>query len=86
MRSDAKDVGIGKAVPLAHCENFDAARKDRSRTRQSIHRIWYIKASSLMVLRGELSPQPLPTISNSKMARIYREVTLVSTMRSEPPA
>ena len=25
--SDApKDLGIGKAVPLAHCENLDAAR------------------------------------------------------------
>jgi hypothetical protein len=32
MRSEAKDVGIGKAVPLAHCENLDAARQDRSRT------------------------------------------------------
>ena len=36
MRSDAKDVGIGKAVPLAHCENLDAARSDRSRSRQFI--------------------------------------------------
>ena len=26
MRSDAKDVRIGKVVPLAHCENLDAAR------------------------------------------------------------
>jgi hypothetical protein len=25
MRSDAKDVGIGKAVPLARCENRDAS-------------------------------------------------------------
>ena len=54
MRSDAKDVGIGKAVPLAHCENLDAAREDRSRTRQSLHGIWDIKACSLMVLRPAL--------------------------------
>jgi hypothetical protein len=39
-------------------------------------RIWYIKASSLMVLCGFYLPQPLTTISNSNMASIYREVTL----------
>jgi hypothetical protein len=68
MRSNAKDVGIGKAVPLAHCENLVPLAKtgpgpaDRG-----------LQASSLMVLRGELTPQPLTTISNSKAAGIYRE-------------
>ena len=82
MPSDAKDVGIGKAVPLGRCENLNAAREDRPRTRQSIHRIWQIEASSLVVLRGSYPPQPLTTISNS----IYRKVTPVSTMRSDHPA
>jgi hypothetical protein len=50
-----------------------------ARIRQSIHRIWYIKASSLMVLRGDLSR------ANSKMASLYREVTLLSTMLESMP-
>ena len=68
MRSNAKDVGIGKAVPLAHCENLmplaktDPGPADRGLQGKLAHG-----------LRGELTPQPLTTISNSKVAGIYRE-------------
>jgi hypothetical protein len=70
MRSDARDVRIGKATPartfVRNREILDAARSDRSQPGQSVHRIWTIKASSLIVLRGERSPHPQTTISNSK--------------------
>ena len=86
MRSDAKEVGIGKAVPLAHCENLDAAREDRPRTRQSIHRIWYIKACSLMILR----PALCRTTANhhdfkQQDARPVPKGTILSTGRAQPP-
>jgi hypothetical protein len=51
MRSDAKDGGTGKAVPLAQCENLDAARSDRSQPRP----VHDIKASARMVLHEGLS-------------------------------
>jgi hypothetical protein len=64
VRSDAKArpsaCTLRTLMPLART----------ARTRQPIHRIWYIKASSLTVLRGDLPP------ANSKMASLYREVTL----------
>jgi hypothetical protein len=61
------------------------AREDRSRSRQSIHRIWYINVSSVLVLRGELSPTTANhDFKTAKMASLYRELTLVSTRCSEP--
>jgi hypothetical protein len=52
---------------------------DRSQPSQSLHGIWNIKASSLMVLRGALSPQPQTTISNSKdVTQILRGLPCVN--------
>jgi hypothetical protein len=49
MRSDAKDVGIGKAVPLAQWKSLMPLVRTAPGTGQPIHRVWRMKASPLMV-------------------------------------
>jgi hypothetical protein len=67
MRSDAKDVGIGKAVPLAQWKSLIPLIRTARGPGQPIHRVWRTKASPLTVLRGEPSPpQPQTTVANSK--------------------
>ena len=82
-----EDLGIGKATPArTFGELLVAARSDRSQPGQSLHRIWSIKASSRMVLRGELSPT---TANHDFKQRVCSENTENSscvTARSEPPA
>ena len=75
-----EDLGIGKATPArTFGELLVAARSDRSQPGQSLHRIWSIKASSVMVLRGEYPPQPQTTISNSKyVTQILRTLACVN--------
>jgi hypothetical protein len=49
MRSDAKDVGIGKAVPLAQWKSLMPLVRTAPGPGQPIHRVWRMKASPLMV-------------------------------------
>jgi len=82
-----EDLGIGKATPArTFGELLVAARSDRSQPGQSLHRIRNIKASSRMVLRGELSPT---TANHDFKQRVCSENTENSscvTARSEPSA
>ena len=66
MRSDARRLGDRQGHTRSHIgeKSLMPARSDRSQPGQSLHRIWSIKASSVMVLRGEYPPQPQTTISN----------------------
>jgi len=59
MRFDAGRRGDRQGQTRSHiCEKslMPLARSNHSQPGQSLHRIWNTKASSLMVLRGELSP------------------------------
>jgi hypothetical protein len=49
MRSDAKDVGIGKAVPLAQWKSLMPLVRTAPGPGRPIHRVWGIKASALLV-------------------------------------
>jgi hypothetical protein len=66
MRSDAKDVGIGKAVPLAQWKSLMPLVRTAPGPGRPIHRVWRIKASALLVTWGAVPPQPQTTIARSK--------------------
>ena len=86
MYSDTRRRGDRQGHTRAHiCEKslMPLARTAPSPA-SPFHRIWSIKASSVMVLRGEYPPQPQTTISNSKyVTQILRDLPCV-TARSEP--
>ena len=86
MRSDAEDVGIGKAVPLAHCEHLDAARYGPPAD-PPVHSQDLVHQGMLAhgFTPGAYAGQPLTTISNSEMRGRCRKGMLMSTGRSEPP-
>jgi hypothetical protein len=80
MRSDAKGVVTGKAVPFAHGENLDAARQDRPQSRGS-HSQDLVHQGKLAhgLARGVIPPQPLTTTADSKMVRLLSRGHLGST-------
>jgi hypothetical protein len=84
MRSDAKEVGIGKVVPLAAWKSLMPLVRTAPRPGQPIHRVWRIKASSLMVLRGELSPTTANHGCKQQEERIDPEAVIVSTSALSP--
>ena len=65
-------------------EILDAGRSDRSRTGQPLHRVRRIKASSPMVLRGELSPTTANHDFKQQEERIRPEAVIVSTSALNP--
>jgi hypothetical protein len=81
MRSDAKDVGIGKAVPVAPWKSLMPLVRTTPGPGQPIHRVWGIKASSLMVLRGSCPPQPQTTVANSKKNASTQRLSLCPRAR-----
>jgi hypothetical protein len=87
MRSDARRRAIGHATPtrtfVRNREILDAARSDRSRPGQSVHRIWNIKASSGFTWEA-IPHNRKPRFQTARMSRKYSEVLRVSTARSEP--
>jgi hypothetical protein len=49
VRADAKDAGMGKAVPLAQWKSLMPLVRTAPGPGQAIHRVWRIKASALLV-------------------------------------
>ena len=86
MPSDAKGVGIGKAVPLAHWKSLMPLVQTAPGPGQPIHRVCRIKASSLMVLPGELTHRNRkPRFQTARGTHLPRGCDRVNE-RSEPPA
>jgi hypothetical protein len=84
MRSDAKDVGIGKAVPLAQWKSLIPLIRTARGPGQPIHRVWRTKASPLTVLRGEPSPPTANHGCKQQEERIDPEALIVSTRTLNP--
>ena len=84
MRSDAKDVGIGKAVPLAQWKSLIPLIRTARGPGQPIHRVWRTKASPLTVLRGEPSPPTANHGCKQQEERLYPEAVIVSTSALNP--